>query len=80
MRKHKARNALAQFREKKGMTQEEFADKIGIGRSRYQNIESGYRNGTFDFWVNLQTAFNISDSEMWELMQSQGARNSETKL
>lgn len=63
------RTALKVFRVKHKMSQEEFADKIGVVRSTYQSIESGARNGRKSFWDKLQKAFNVDNSDMWELMK-----------
>lgn len=51
------------------MTQSEMGEKTGVSRVTFSNIESGKRDGTRRFWLNLQKAFNISDSEMWQLQQ-----------
>lgn len=67
------RTALKNFRVNKNMTQEEFAEKMGVSRSCYQNIESGIRNGKLSFWLQLQAAFNIPTAAMWEIMQPQEA-------
>lgn len=66
------RVALRVFRAKQNMTQEEFCKKIGAGRSYYCLIEQGKRKATQDFWHKLQTAFNIPDAEMWQLMKIDG--------
>lgn len=63
------RTALRVFRTKQKMTQAEFAAKVGFSRSQYALIEQGNRNGTQDFWNKLQAAFNIANSDMWELMK-----------
>lgn len=66
------RTALKVFRVKQKMTQAEFAEKVGYSRSQYALIEQGNRNGTQDFWNKLQAAFDIADSEMWELTKIDG--------
>lgn len=60
---------LKLFRVKRDLTQEEFADRTGVERGTYAAIENGTRNGTYAFWNQLQTAFDIPDSEMWGLMK-----------
>lgn len=65
------RLALKQLRVAHDLTQEEMAERMGVKRVRYQNVESGYRAGTIDFWQKLQKAFNISDADMWRLLQQQ---------
>lgn len=60
---------LKMFRVGFDLTQEEFADRIGVERGTYTAIENGTRNGTHEFWNKLQTAFNVPDSNMWGLMR-----------
>lgn len=64
-----ARTNLKIFRIKKKLSQQEIADKIGYMRATYSAIETGKRQGRQAFWDALKEAFNIPDSEMWELMQ-----------
>lgn len=64
------RTTLKVFRVKQKMTQAQFAAKVGVARSVYALIEQGKRNGTQDFWNKLQAAFDISDSDMWQLTKT----------
>lgn len=66
------RTNLHVFRIKRHMTQEQISQKIGCTRATYSSIESGKRNGRQDFWKSLQSAFEISDGDMWLLMQKEG--------
>lgn len=63
------RTNLKILRVSQKMTQQEFADKIGVKRSTYSLIETGERSGKPDFWQALQKAFNIDDAEMYGLMK-----------
>lgn len=63
------RTNLKLFRVAHKMTQQQIADAIGYQRATYAAIESGKRTGRQTFWLDFQKAFNISDSEMWELMK-----------
>ncbi len=65
---------LKAFRASKGLSQQEMADKLGCSRSRYAGIEAGKRNGAQKFWETLQQTFNISDDEMWGLMNKEGTK------
>lgn len=65
---------LKAFRASKGLSQQEMADKLGCSRSRYAGIEAGKRNGAQKFWETLQQTFNISDDEMWGLMNKDGTK------
>lgn len=68
---------LKAFRALKGLSQSEFAERIGCSRARYAGIETGRRDGTPDFWRALQAAFEVPDAEMWALMQQEKTENSE---
>lgn len=63
------RLSLKLFRVSRNLTQKEFAQTIGAGRAMYSLIEKGDRFGSFDFWLNLQKAFDIPDEEMFKLMK-----------
>lgn len=60
---------LKVFRVSKNMTQGEFADRVGVDRATYSNIELGKRSGKTEFWNNLQKEFDVPDSEMYGLMK-----------
>lgn len=64
------RTNLKLFRIKHKLTQEAIADKIPCARATYQAIECGRRDGRQTFWNDLQKAFHIPKSEMFELMQT----------
>lgn len=64
------RTNLKLFRVKKGLSQDEFAERIGYSRATYSAIESGKRDGRLTFWNDLQHAFSIPDAAMWALMQN----------
>lgn len=61
------RRNLIVFRVKRGLTSQQMADKIGVARSTYSDIENAKRNCSLTFLNKLQTAFNIADQEMWSL-------------
>ena len=69
------RNGLYMFRHSKRLSQSEIAEKIGCSRQTYSQIETGARDGTLNFWRNLQTAFNIADTELGGLMRIDTGRN-----
>lgn len=68
------RENLKDFRLKQRMSQEEFAKAIGYSRVMYQQVESGVREGTFDFWNAIQKRFNIPDRDMWALTKKEEKR------
>ena len=64
------RTNLKVFRIKRHLSQEEISEKIGCSRATYCAIEYGVREGRKTFWNDLQKAFNLPDSEMWQLMKN----------
>lgn len=61
------RRNLTVLRAKHGLTRQEMAKKIGVTRSTYSEIENAKRDCSTKFLSKLQSAFNIPDSEIWEL-------------
>ena len=53
------RRVLKNARKNAGMTQQELADKLGIGLRYYQKIESGDRTGDFEIWDMLEDITGI---------------------
>lgn len=68
------RENLKDFRLKQRMSQEEFAKSIGYSRVMYQQVESGVRDGTLDFWNAIQERFVLPDAEMWALTKKEKKR------
>ena len=64
-----ARMNLRSMRGSLCLTQEEMADRIGVSNQTYSLVELGKRRGSMSFWKGLQTAFNLPDAQMWQLMQ-----------
>lgn len=50
---------LKAARNDKGLTQQQMADKLGIGLRQYQRIESGHAYGTFEVWDILEDIFKV---------------------
>ncbi len=61
------RRNLKVFRAKHGLTRQKMADKIGVSRSTYSEIENAKRGCSEAFLKKLQAAFNIPDEDMWNL-------------
>lgn len=61
------RTELKILRIKHHLTQAELAEKVGVSYATYNLIEQGKRKGSTEFWAKLQTAFNLTDAEMWQL-------------
>ena len=65
------RENLRRFRLDQKLSQGAMADAIGYSRVMYQQVESGVRDGTFEFWEALQKRFNIPDHDMWKLTKKE---------
>lgn len=65
------RKKLKLFRVARGFTQSEMAEKIGCSRSTYAAIENGEREGRLTLWKRLQTAFDVPDIQLMELMKNE---------
>lgn len=64
------RRNLKVLRVKHGLNQGEMAQRLGVSRSSYSDIESGKRNCSPAFMRKLQTAFDIPDADMWALTKT----------
>lgn len=63
------RKKLRLFRLAQDLTQEEMAKRCGVSRVSYIKIERGERNPRPEFWLKLQSEFNISDADMFPLQK-----------
>ena len=63
------RKTLRKARNKKGLTQQQVADYLGISVRFYQNIEAGERNGNFEIWDYLEDLFSIHQRKLRQLAQ-----------
>ena len=60
-------NRLRALRLEKGVTQEQFAEKVGIGYKYYQQIESGSKK---QIWLSTVDRLAEAHSlECWELLK-----------
>lgn len=64
------RRNLKVLRARHGLKIGEMAEKIGVSRSTYADIESGKRGCSQSFLKKLQSAFDIPDADMWELTKT----------
>ena len=62
---------LKVLRASKNFSQGQMADAIGCSRATYGSIEQGARVGGERFWIQLQQAFDIPDSDMWALRKNE---------
>ena len=54
-------NKLRAFRESKGLTQQEFADELGVTRAAISNYEIGRREPDGTFFARLKEKYKLSD-------------------
>ena len=74
------RNArLRLLRFKNGLSQEETAAKIGFNAQYFSRVERGMVDGSVEFWRNIKTAFNLSDSEIWAMIENQPIEEKNTE-
>ena len=66
------RMSLKLFRVSKNLSQQEFADRIGVPRQTYAMVERGQRRGSDAMWAAIKEKFDVPDADMWQLMQKEG--------
>jgi transcriptional regulator with XRE-family HTH domain len=66
------------WREKRGLTQEEFAQLAGFSRSYVTEIETGKRNVSFLNLLKIVDTLQIDDPGMLSLMQEIRQRDSQS--
>lgn len=59
-------NILKKIREEKGLTQEQFADKIGVKRTTYISYETSKTNPEFPLILKISSLFDIPIEEFLE--------------
>lgn len=65
------RNArLRLLRFKNGLSQEETAAKIGFNAQYFSRVERGMIDGSIEFWRNLKVVFNLSEYEIWAMIDN----------
>lgn len=52
------------------LSQEQTADKIGFNPQYFSRVERGMIDGSIEFWRNIKTAFNVSDSDIWAMIEN----------
>lgn len=60
---------LKKFRIERGLKSQEVAEKTGITRQHYSNIENGKRNPTYEFLSTFEKVFNIDERDVWVLFK-----------
>ncbi len=61
------RKNLQTARKAAGLTQQEMADKLGIGLRHYKKIESGETLGSIEIWDELEDLFSVHQRVLREM-------------
>ena len=60
------RNALRNLRREVGLSQYQFAKKVGVSRSFYSQIETGVKNPSFRVACRIKLALNTLDDSVFQ--------------
>ena len=63
------RNNLIKFRKTLGLTQSEFGELFGLSKNQVCWVETNRTKGMPEFWVELGIKFNLTTSQLKELME-----------
>jgi transcriptional regulator with XRE-family HTH domain len=58
---------LRRYREARGLSQKEFAERIGVGNGRISNWEQGLNRPDVDILARICEALNVSPSELLDV-------------
>lgn len=64
------RTELKVLRVRNGLTQPQMAEKLGVSKSTYNFIENGKRRGSQEFWLKLQSEFNLDGERVWKIQNN----------
>ena len=64
---HRMRKNLKEARRKAGMTQQQMADRLGVGLRHYQKIEYAELNGSFEIWDALEDLLGVHQRKLREI-------------
>lgn len=67
MLKYEIGKRIRQYREERGMSQKELADKIGVSNSRVSNWEQGINRPDADILADLCRVLKVSPSELLDV-------------
>ena len=67
MLKYEIGKRIREYREKRGMSQKELADKIGVSNSRVSNWEQGINRPDADILADLCRVLKVSPSELLDV-------------
>lgn len=61
------REVLKNARKQKGLTQQQVADRLGVGLRHYQKVEAGDTTGSFEIWDALEDILGIHQRKLREM-------------
>lgn len=64
------RSNLKEARQKTGMTQQQMADKLGVGLRHYKKIESGETLGSIEMWDMMEDLFSVHQRQLRQISES----------
>lgn len=71
---------LRRFRNAAGLSQQELADRVGIGKSYISSLELGYRAPNLNLLVKLADSLNVRPGELVDAMVADATKNASTKI
>lgn len=74
------RQKLVAFRESKGLTQQQVADKLGITRSFYCRLESGVRGAKPALLKRFAASFGLTMDQAFELFYGDDVTKTSQKV
>jgi DNA-binding XRE family transcriptional regulator len=63
------RKNLVKFRVDSGLKSQEMAEKLGVGRVHYSNIERGKCDPTFGLMQKFEETFKDQYEDIWEIFK-----------
>ena len=70
--KTQMRRKLKEARQKAGMTQQQMADRLGIGLRHYKKIESGETLGSVSLWDDMEDILEVNQRVLREIHPGKG--------
>lgn len=68
--KKMSRENLKKARQEAGMTQQQMADRLGVGLRYYKQIEAGKRTGNFILWDTLEDITGVHQRILREMQDN----------
>lgn len=71
----RVRAALIEARKAAGMTQDELAGKLGIGRRQLIRIERGESDGSLGLWIRVKAALDLNSEQLMRCMMTESMQH-----